>query len=241
MRFAAHTRFATVGLLVGREGCAAPTLGLDWIPTLPPVVLTEWPVAEDGPRKSFTTVANWRSYGTIEHDGRLYGQKAHSFRELAALPRRTGARFEVALAIDPGDSADEVALRANGWSLLDPGETVGTPDLYAEFIRGSLAEIGVAKSGYALGRSGWFSDRSACYLASGKPVLAQDTGFAGHVPVGEGLLSFASLDDAGAGVERIVADYRRHAAAARELAATHFAAESVLGVLLDRIFDGRND
>jgi len=184
-----HTHCVSVGVRIGAEDCPIPTLDRDWIPTLPPVALAHWPVAENPTeRDAFTSVGHWRSYGSIEHEGVHYGQRAHALRELFELPRRSPARFEPALGIHPGEVDDLRALHENGWALLDPHAVAGSPADYASFLRGSRAELGVAKSGYVNSRSGWFSDRSACYLASGRPVVAQDTGFGEALPVGEGLL-----------------------------------------------------
>jgi len=236
MRFGAHNRFVTVGLALGRPGCPVPTGGREWIATLQPVVLEHWPAVAGGGDGAFTSVGNWRGYGSVEHEGVHYGQRVHSMRRFVELPRRSGARFRLALAIHPDETRDLEALAANGWVLVDPREAAGTPDRYAKFIRGSGAELGIAKSGYVESRCAWFSDRSACYLASGRPVLAQDTGFADFLPAGEGLLAFATLDDAVAGVEAIRADHALHSRRARELAEEHLDSDRVLGRLLDHVF-----
>lgn len=236
MGFDLHTHFVTVGGAVGREGCPIPTCGRDWIATLPPVALDRWPLDTAPPRRdAFTTVGHWRSYGSLEHGGIHYGQRAHSLRELIDLPRRTGARFELALGIHPDETADLEALRANGWELLDPLRVAGTPSAYASFVRESKAELCVAKSGYVVSRSGWFSDRSACYLASGRPVVAQETGFSGFLPVGDGLLSFSTTGGAAEAVERVSRDWRRHSSAARAVAVEHLDARRVLPRLLERL------
>ena len=233
--FDGHTHFVTVGLTLGEPECGAPTCGFEWLTTLQPVVLEQWPPAGRIDHHAFTTVGNWRGYGSIEQNGVFYGQKAHSLRDLFALPTRTRERFLLALAIHPDERNDLAALDANGWELLDPAEVAGDPESYRTFIKGSKAEFGLAKSGYVASRCGWFSDRSACYLASGRPVLAQDTGFTRFLPTGEGLLPFATVDDAVAGVEAITGDYVRHARAARAIAEEHFDSDRVLGRLLDRL------
>jgi hypothetical protein len=234
MRFEPHNRFVTVGQALGTPECPVPTSGRDWIPTLPPVVLDRWPVAE-GPGEGFTSVGNWRGYGSVEHEGVHHGQRVHSMRNFMELPRRTDARFRLALAIHPDEHPDLEALADNGWELVDPVEAAGTPGRYERFLRSSAAELGIAKSGYVVSRSGWFSDRSACYLASGRPVLAQETGFSRFLPSGEGLLSFATVDDAVAGVESIRGAYTRHSRRARELAENLLDSDRVLGNLLDRL------
>jgi hypothetical protein len=235
MRFEPHNRFVTVGQALGTPECPVPANGRDWIPTLPPVVLERWPVAEGPGEEGFTSVGNWRGYGSVEHEGVHYGQRVHSMRQFMELPRRTDARFRLALAIHPGEQPDLEALADNGWELVDPVEAAGTPGRYQRFLQRSEAELGIAKSGYVLSRSGWFSDRSACYLASGRPVLAQETGFSNFLPTGEGLLSFTTVDDAIAGVESIRGGYAHHARRARELAEELLDSDRVLGNLLDRL------
>jgi hypothetical protein len=232
---AGHTHFVTVGQAVGRPDCTVPMLGLEWIPTLPPVVLDHWPRAGAVELDAFTTVGNWRSYGSIEHDGVCYGQKAHSVRAILDLPARVSVRIEVALDIHPGEVRDLAALAESGWKVIDPREVAGTPDAYMHFVQRSLAELGIAKSGYVTSKCGWFSDRSACYLASGRPVLAQDTGLADFLPTGDGLLTFSTSESAAAGVEEIVAHYEHHAQAARALAEEHFDSDRVLTRLLARV------
>jgi hypothetical protein len=231
-----HTHWVTVGQAIGREGCPIPTCGRSWIGTLPPVALDHWPAVGGAPeRDAFTTVGHWRSYGSIEHAGIHYGQRAHSLRELIGLPRMTASRFQFALGIHPDEKRDLDALRLNGWGLLDPIEIAGNPESYAEFIRASKAELSIAKSGYVASSSGWFSDRSACYLASGRPVVAQDTGFGDFLPVGEGLLAFATAAEAAEAVGRVEGDPELHGRAARALAEEHLDARKVLPRLLERL------
>jgi len=192
-----HERFVTVGLALGEPQCPLPTCGREWIKTLPPVVLADWPAAVDPPpTAAFTTVANWRGYGSIDWNGVRYGQKAHSLRLLLELPQRTPERLALALAIHPDETADLEALDRHGWELVDPVEAAGTPDRYRDFVRGSKGELGVAKSGYVASRCGWFSDRTACYLASGRPAVVQDTGFERWLPTGAGLHTFTDVEGA---------------------------------------------
>jgi hypothetical protein len=231
-----HTHCATVGGAVGREGCPIPTCGREWIHTLPPVALEHWSADEAAPRRdAFTSVGHWRSYGSIEHDGIAYGQRAHSMRELFELPALSGAGFQLALGIHPDERGDLEALRAHGWDLLDPLAVAGSPAHYSEFVRGSKAEFSVAKSGYVNSRSGWFSDRSACYMACGRPVVAQETGFSDYLPVGEGLLTFTTAAEAAGAVAAVAADPARHGRAARALAEEHLDARKVLPRLLDAL------
>jgi len=237
-----HTHFVTIGSRVGAQGCPIPTCGRVWIASLPPVALEHWPLVDATPqRDAFTSVGNWRSYGSINHGGIHYGQRAHSLRGLIDLPRRVEAKLQLALGIHPGERADLDALRRNGWQLLDPATLAGTPAAYAEFIRGSRAELCVAKSGYVESRSGWFSDRSACYLASGRPVVAQDTGFGERLPIGEGLLAFDTAAQAADAIRAVDADPGRHGAAARALAEEHLDARKVLTALLERLGGGETE
>jgi hypothetical protein len=232
--FSGHDRFVSVGLNVGRDGCGVPDCGMRWIATPPPVALDHWPVSPGG--TAFTTVASWRGpYDPVEYGGRTYGLRVHEFRRFADLPGRTTAKFEIALSIDPSESADLQRLSAGGWTLLDPVAVAGDPFAYNRFIQGSGAEFTVAKGMYVDTRSGWFSDRSACYLASGKPVIAQDTGFSSHLPTGTGLIAFTTPDEALLAVEEVRADPARHGAAAREIAEQHLDASQVLQHLVDEL------
>jgi len=232
MRFAAHTHFVTVGRGIGRADCPIPTCGREWIPTFQPVVLDEWPVATRLERAALTTIANWRGYGSVEHEGQHYGQKAHSLRQFFALPKRSAEKFSPALAIHPGEEKDLAALAENGWTVLDPAKVARTPHAYRRFIQGSKAEFGIAKTGYVLSRSGWFSDRSACYLASGRPVIAQETGFSRDLPAGEGLFAFQTMDEVIAAIEAMNADYARHA---RGVAEEYFDSDKILSRLLNKV------
>jgi hypothetical protein len=235
MRFAGHSHFVTVGQAIGQPGCDVPTCGLAWIPTPQPVVLELWPAAGRVTRDALTTVANWRGYGSVEHGGVFYGQKAHSLRRFFALPTLTDEKFELALAIHPDEGRDLAALRDNGWRLLDPARVARTPAGYRRFVRGSRAEFGVAKSGYVAARCGWFSDRSACYLASGRPVVAQETGFSRFLPAGTGLFAFETIDDVLASLEALNGDYGRQARAARAVAEEYLDSDKVLARLLERL------
>lgn len=236
LRLAGHTHYVTLAQDLGEPGCPIPTLGLPWLSTVPPVVLEQWPTGAPIARHALTTVGSWRSYGSIEYEGRVYGQKVHAVRPLIDLPRRVSVPIQVAFGIHPEEQADLAALAAGGWGLLDPTAVAGTPDAYRAFVQGSWAELGIAKSGYVAAGCGWFSDRSVCYLASGRPVVALDTGFGAYLPTGLGLLAFATLDEAVAAIEAIAGDYERHSTAARELAEASFDSDRVLARLLDRVF-----
>ncbi|MEK6250821.1 MAG: hypothetical protein AABM43_02550 [Actinomycetota bacterium] len=233
--FQGHDRYVTIGERIGAADCRVPTCGIDWVTTKPPVELAEWPPQADS-RSAFTSVASWRgAFGPLEYEGRTYGLRVHEFRRFFALPALTSAAFEVALDIDEAEVDDLRQLEANGWTLVDPRVAAGDPWRYRDFVQRSAAELMVAKNLYVDTRNGWFSDRSACYLASARPVLAQDTGLEGLLPLGEGLLTFSTPEEAVAGVEEIRGDYGRHSRAAREIAAEHLAADRVLPRLLERL------
>lgn len=233
--FEGHTHFVTVGEGIGQPQCAVPTCGHSWITTKQPVVLSEWPAANGIRRDALTTIGNWRGYGSIEHGGVFYGQKAHSLRQFFELPRLTTEKFMLALSIHPEERKDLAVLATNGWELIDPNLAAGTPAQYRQFIQTSKAEFGIAKSGYVESQCGWFSDRSVCYLASGRPVIAHDTGFGRYLPAGEGLFSFQTKEDVLSAVEEINRDYSRHSRAARAIAEEYFDSDKVLTRLLDSV------
>lgn len=231
-----HDHYVTIGQNIGQEGCTVPTCGLTWIASRPPVQLDYWKPNGNSAHRAFTTIASWRgAYGPVESRGKTYGLRVHEFRKLASLPKSTGERFEIALNIDPADSADKILLEKNGWRLIDPETVAGDPWRYKTYIENSGAEFMVAKNMYVGTQSAWFSDRSACYLASGKPVLVQDTGLKALYPIGEGLVTFKSLEEAISGAHEISRNYRTHARAAQAIAVEYFDSNKVLGALLDKV------
>jgi hypothetical protein len=236
-RLEGHDFYFTVGENVGTVGCPIPTGGIRWRPVRQPVLLDHWPVfgADDPDR--FTTVASWRGpYGPVMQGGATLGPKAHEFRKFADVPGRvSAATFEIALDIHPADAKDAERLRGHGWRLADPKVVAGDPDSFRDYVRRSGAEFSVAQAVYVRTGSGWFSDRTARYLASGKPAVVQDTGFTRNLPVGRGLLAFRTPEEAAASVEAVRADYETHSRAARELAERYFAAEVVLGRLVEEV------
>jgi hypothetical protein len=232
--FDGHDAFVTVGRNVGRDGCGVPTGGLQWLTIPHPVVIERCSVVENS--NGFTSVGSWRGpYDRIDYRGRSLGLRVHEFRRFVALPRRVDAPFRLALEIDPTDKRDMALLQREGWQLVDPKEVAHDPASYLRFVQSSRAEFTVAKGIYVELQSGWLGDRTACYLASGKPALVQDTGLAPHYPLGEGLVAFSTLDEAVGGAERILADYPAQARAARRLAETEFDARIVLPRLLEEL------
>jgi hypothetical protein len=227
--FRGHDDFVTLGMNIGRPGCAIPTCGLKWV-TMP----QHWPVAPAGEAGAFTSIGAWRGPNApLEYKGTTYGLRAHEFRRFVELPSMCpGERFEMAFDIHPADVKDLNLLARNGWSLVDPKTVAGTPQAYRAYVTGSRAEFMVPKHMYVQSNSGLLSDRSAYYLASGKPVLARDTGITRLYRTGEGLLTFSSVEEAAEGVERIRREYPRHAKAARAVAEEFFDSDKVLARLL---------
>jgi hypothetical protein len=226
MRLRGHDLYLTLGLNLGEPDCPLPTCGIRWEKTLFPIVLSEWET-QDPPGSAFTTVANWRDYDWIEWRGVWYAQKAEAFKAVIDLPRRVSMPIEVCLAIADSDP-DLSLLRANAWNLTMPGERVRDPDSYRRYIQQSRGEFSPVRPICSLGKSGWFSDRSGCYLAAGRPVVMEDTGLGRHVPVGLGLLTYVDVETAVQCLETIQRDYARHAAAAREFAREHLDSDRVL-------------
>lgn len=233
-RLEGHDLFFTFGANIGRAGCSIPTSGIEWRPTRPPVVLDDWPVVTGGDPGRFTTVATWRGpYGRLEAGGRTFGLKLDEFRRVVNLPGRCEQEFELALDIHPADKADLDLLEANGWRLVDPRDVAATPSSFREYVQESGAEFSAAQGIYVETVSGWFSDRSVRYLASGKPVLVQETGFSRTLPSGRGLVAFSTLAQAQAGAQAIAAEYDEHAAEARRLAEEYFDSDRVIASVLE--------
>jgi hypothetical protein len=230
--FARYDRLFTFGENVHRAGCDMPTGGARWLPTRQPIVLDMWPTDAGDPGAPFTTVMNWSAYGDREHEGRVYGQKDREFAPFVSLPRETGEPMEIALSGASEPVREQLA--EGGWRLTDPREVSRDPWSYQRYLGASRAEFSVAKHGYVSTRSGWFSDRSAGYLARGRPVIVQDTGFGDFLPCGAGLLPFRNRDEAIAAIRRLRDDYAGHCRAARAVAEEYFDARRVLTDLLAR-------
>lgn len=225
-----HNVFLSFGENVGRPECRIPDDGLPWRPTRQPVVLDALPVTPAPRDGKYTTVMQWESYRALEYAGVRYGMKSDSLLPLIELPQKAGPVFELTIG---GSSAPRDLLRGKGWLLRDPHEVSRDPWTYEDFIRGSKAELGVVKHGYLVSRSGWFSERSACYLASGRPVLMQETGFTRWLRADRGVLPFDTAESALAAIEEVNAHYEAHCRAAREVAAEYFDARRVLPAMLE--------
>lgn len=226
-----HTAFFSFGENLGTGRADCPCDGFPWQPTRQPIVLDQWPVLPGRPHGRFTTVMQWDSYAVCQYEGRRYGMKSESFQSFLELPRRTDVVLELAVG---SSTAPRDLLRNQGWTLRDPLEVTRDPWSYQEYIQNSKGEFSVAKHGYAVSRCGWFSERSAAYLASGRPVLLQETGFSDWLKTDGGVVGFNTVDQALAGLADITSRYEYHCRAAREIAEKYFNARTVLPDLLQR-------
>ncbi len=235
-RLAEHDYYFTIGTNIGTPLCSIPTGGIEWRWTRPPVVLDYWQVSNQEERDGFTTIANWRGpFGPIQYGGKSFGLKVHEFRKFIELPQRVMSTFEIALNIDSAETNDIKLLHDHGWKLVEPYSVAADPAAFCRYVQTSSAEFSVAQGIYVETESGWFSDRTAHYLASGKPVLVQDTGFSRTYVVGKGLVAFRTLEEAVAGCEHVMRDYAEHCMAARVLAEEYFDSDKVLGQLLAEV------
>ncbi len=231
---AGHDVHFSFGENFGNPDCRVPLSGFTWLPTRQPVVLDLWNRASEEGGREFTTIGTWRNKGKdVVFDGETYyWSKDREYRKILDLPRRRpGVRFELASGVE---SPDRETLLDHGWLLRDPVSVSRNLDAYRDYILRSRGEFSVAKDQNIRLRSGWFSDRSACYLAAGRPVINQETGFSNVLPTGRGLFAFETLDDILAAVDAIESDYAGHCRAAREIAEECFAAEKVLASLMAR-------
>lgn len=225
---------ATFGRLIGTSDCRLPTHGFDWIPTNQPVTLRHWPVA---PRASdaFTTVGKWEHGGrAVEFDGRSFlSSKGVEWMRMLDLPRQVPWQMTIGMQAMP--AATRTQFESHGWRFTNPEAATADCRAFGEFVRSSAGEFTVVKQIYSGILSGWFSDRSACYLASGKPVVTQESGFDRWLPTGDGLFSYNSPDEAASALKAIHEDYDEHSRAARAIAERHFDSRRVLADLLERV------
>jgi hypothetical protein len=235
MGFERHNFFFTTGQNVGTEAFTIPTDGIKWLPIVPPVALDAWPLRFDERHTRISTVADWHAPQTAIFEGQNYGGKQAEFMRSLRVPEKSGRLFEIALGIDQAQHEDQAILLWHGWIIVDPYFYAGDPESYREFIQFSRAEFSVAKGGYVKSNSGWVSDRTACYLASGKPAVVQSTGFESTLPTGTGLLTFTTSDEAIAAITSVDANYREHCLAARELAERQFDSSVVLTRILEHV------
>jgi len=234
--YASFDRVATFGKLIGTDKCVLPTHGFDWIPTQQPVSLPHWPVVSNDSRR-FTTLGKWEHAGErhVEFNGQRYlSSKGVEWIKLMDLPRKTKWDLVLAMQQLPNEISD--VFRASGWTVPNEPENASVScESYQKFIQESAGEFTVAKQIYSGLPSGWFSDRAACYLASGKPVITQRSGFEHWINTGEGLLTFSNADEAAEALKTVEADYVKHSRAARALAEKHFDASIVLNELIANV------
>ncbi|MFL6238980.1 MAG: hypothetical protein ACJ735_05740 [Actinomycetes bacterium] len=224
--------YFSTGRNIGTPSTSTPDAGKVWRPLFHPVVLELFPVVPTPRDAAITTVMNWRSYDPLEYDGVVYGHKDVEFEKFIDLPRRCSRAVEIAVA---GQHVPRETLTAHGWLVRDAYDVTRSFDEFRSYVSGSAAEFSVCKQGYVATRSGWFSDRSAAYLASGRPVVQQDTGFGEHLPTGHGLFAVNDVDEAALAVAEIEGDEGRHGTWAREVAADHLAADIVLAGFLAEV------
>jgi len=229
----AHEWFFTYASRLGRENCPLPDFGLKWHQTRPPAVLDLWQTPQP-PSPAWTTVMSWKRFPKlIQHGGRSYGAKEFEFPRIEGIPlRMRETTFEVAVG---GREAPRERWTNLGWTVRDSLAVTSDVDLYRDYIHGSRGEISVAKNIYVATRCGWFSCRTVCYLAAGRPAVVQDTGFSEAYPCGEGLLVFNTIEGAEVAIRNVDRDYKKHTAAARRLAETHFDSDLVLREMLEAI------
>ena len=227
-----HDSHFTFGLSVGQTDCPVPVDGITWRPTVQPVAIDHWPVTPVSADAPWTTVMNWASYKPKVWEGITYGQKNHEFNRFRDLPSKTSVplRLAMGLGVDGLRPAEE--LRQLGWDLVEPQEVVPDHRAYRSFLTKSRGEWSVAKHGYVEGRTGWFSCRTACYLAAGRPAVVQETGWSRHLPSDRGVLPFTTLDEAAEGLGKVTRNYSEHSKAAREIALEFFDAKKVCQALL---------
>lgn len=228
--FDRHHVLFTYGANVGSPTSQMPTAGRTWLPTRQPVVLDLWPVTTPSDRAAISTVMNWSAYGGREVDGKFYGQKDREFEPFFDLPKRVDRRMQI--AVEP-PAAIRDRLIDGGWEIIDPAGVSRDPWTYQSFIANSRAEFCVAKHGYVWPRSGWFSDRTTAYLASGRPAVVQDAGFTDWIAPSPGLSPFLTPDEAARGVRKLDEEYDSRCADARRTAEANFDARDVLRELLE--------
>ena len=220
------------GANIGTDRSTAPTAGRTWKGVFNPVVPDLFPATPPPANAPFTTVMNWQSHPPLEYGGREYGQKDVEFARFMGLPGRVAVPLEVAVS---GQNVPASGLEDSGWGIRDAQECTISFDTYRDYIGASRGEFSICKNVFVALRTGWFSDRSAAYLASGRPVVLQDTGFSEHLPTGEGLFAVNTVEEAAAAIARIESDYERHSKAARRIAEDCLAAETILPGFLSGI------
>ena len=227
-----HTAFFSFGENINSPDCEIPLDGFNWKATRQPVFMEAWKFIPPSSKSKWTTLMQWDSYKEQEYNSKTYGMKSNSFKDYITFPEKLSDSFELVMV---STKAPEVILRKAGWHLCDPAKVSLTPENYQHFIQQSKGEWSVAKHGYVISNSGWFSERSCAYLASGRPVVIQDTGFSKFIQTGKGLFSFTSQTEAVAAIEKINSDYLKHCHYAREVVEEYFNSDKVLTELLNNL------
>lgn len=229
-----HTHYFSFGENFGLPTCTIPDDGFPWRPTRQPIVTDCWHIPDNRQqREVFTSILQWDSYPEKTHNGQRYGMKSQSFMPLMALPAKIDAAIELAIG---SDNAPRTELKSNHWQLTDPLQVTKTAQRYRDYIHHSKAEFSIAKHGYVVSNSGWFSERSANYLASGRPVITQHSGFSTWLHADRGVLHYTNAEDAAHAIAQVTADYSHHCQAATDIAHEYFDHEKVLSQLLEQIF-----
>jgi hypothetical protein len=235
---APHDVYYTIGPTVGTPSASFPDCGLDWVQIRPAVCVKLWPYSYDACCETFTTVTGWWSgrwqRETVDGSEVLYDNtRRAAFLAFAELPRLTSQPLEVAAHLAPDDTADQQLMERHGWHMRPSFEVARTPEMYRSYIQGSRGELTCVKPSFVKLQNRWISDRSLCYLASGKPVVMQDTGPIPYLPSGDGIFRFSRLTEAAEALTDVNADYERHCQAAREIAETYFDARKTAERILD--------
>lgn len=234
LNFDRHDRFFTAGTNFNSARRFAPTCGLEWIPTFPPVSLTHWPFKPAGTFDRFTTIAHWEGYKNVEWQDVWFTGKREEFQSFIGVPGMVNAPIEIAMHVE--DHAGEIPpFREAGWHFQNSTPVCANLESYARYIGESSAEFSVCKGGYAVSQTGWFSDRSVCYAASGRPIVVQDTNVDSALPRGKGFLPFANVEEAVAACNRVIEDFPAQQIAARQLAEEFFEGKKVASRMLDRL------
>ena len=227
-----HDSHFTFGLSVGQPDCPVPVDGITWRPTVQPIALDQWPVTPVSNDAPWTTVMNWASYKPKVWEGRTYGQKNLEFNRFRDLPSKTNVPLRLAMGLGVDGQRPAQELRQLGWDLVEPQEVVPDHSAYRSFLTNSRGEWSVAKHGYVEGKTGWFSCRTACYLAAGRPAVVQETGWSRHLPSNGGVIPFTTLEEAVEGLAEVERNYSKHSKAAREVSLEFFDAKKVCQDLL---------
>jgi hypothetical protein len=230
---AAHDTHFTFGENVGASDCELPVEKFHWLSTRQPVAMELWEGHGAGANSAYSTITTWKNKGKdMQWRGDTwYWTKDREFKKFIDLPGLRPVTFELAAGVEP---EVQKYLNEKGWRQISSIEISRNVDLYRDYILQSRAEFTVARDQYVRPHTGWFSDRSACYLAASRPVITQETGFSKFLPTGKGLFAFRTMNDILQAVDRIESDYEGNCRTAREIAAEYFAAEKVVGSLMER-------